>query len=111
MASRKTFTFAIMHMTVAFAVVYLMTGSLALGGAVAMIEPAVNTIAYFFHEKVWERLGFRTASNPDHVAPPAESLLASQASRQVDPIARCLQCQWRARRAPESRAVPAGEPA
>lgn len=55
MATRKTFTFAIVHMVVAFSVVYLMTGSWALGGAVALIEPVVNTVAYFFHEKVWER--------------------------------------------------------
>lgn len=55
MAGRKTFTFAIMHMSVAFGVVYLMTGSLAIGGAVALVEPAVNTVAYFFHEKLWNR--------------------------------------------------------
>lgn len=55
MARKKTVSFAIVHMLVAFSVVYLMTGSLALGGAVALIEPLVNTIAYFFHEKVWER--------------------------------------------------------
>ena len=55
MASRKTLTFALVHMLVAFGVVYLMTGSAALGGAVALIEPACNTLAYFFHEKVWER--------------------------------------------------------
>ncbi len=55
MASRKTITFAIVHMLVAFGVVYLLTGSIALGSAVALVEPAVNTVAYFFHEKVWER--------------------------------------------------------
>jgi uncharacterized membrane protein len=55
MASRKTVTFAIVHMLVAFGVVYLMTGSAAIGGAVALIEPAINTVAYFFHEKIWER--------------------------------------------------------
>lgn len=95
MASRKTVTFAIMHMSVAFAVVYLMTGSLALGGAVAMIEPAVNTIAYFFHEKVWERfgLGGRERSEPA----PAQCPFHDQAQRPADPLARCLQCQWRAR--------------
>ena len=57
MTSRKTVTFAVVHMSVAFAVVYLLTGSLALGGIVALIEPAVNTVAYFFHEKLWERFG------------------------------------------------------
>jgi len=59
MASHKTLSFALVHMTVAFGVVYLITGSLALGGAVALIQPAVNTIAYFFHEKVWERWSSR----------------------------------------------------
>tara|TARA_R110002020_G_scaffold473575_1_gene703045 strand:+ start:1377 stop:1586 length:210 start_codon:yes stop_codon:yes gene_type:complete len=52
----KTTTFAIMHFTVAFAVVYLMTGSLVLGGAVALVEPAINTVAFHFHEKVWKRI-------------------------------------------------------
>lgn len=52
----KTITFAITHMTVAFGVVYAMTGSIALGGAVALIEPLCNTVAYYFHEKVWQRI-------------------------------------------------------
>jgi uncharacterized membrane protein len=41
---------------VAFCVGYLMTGSVLVGGALALVEPAVNTVAYFFHEKVWERV-------------------------------------------------------
>ena len=41
-------------MAVAFTVAYLMTGSLLVGGAIALVEPAINTIAYFFHEKFWE---------------------------------------------------------
>ena len=97
MASRKTVTFAIMHMSVAFAVVYLMTGSLALGGAVAMIEPAVNTIAYFFHEKVWERFGLGGTSSKNAAEPPAHCPFHERAQRPADPLARCLQCQWRAR--------------
>ena len=51
----KTISFGIMHMTVAFTIVYIMTGSFALGGAVALVEPLCNTVAYFFHEKFWER--------------------------------------------------------
>ena len=51
----KTITFAVLHVTVAFTVGYLMTGSVMVGGAIALVEPAVNTVAYFFHEKVWER--------------------------------------------------------
>ncbi len=64
MARKKTVSFAIVHMLVAFGVVYLMTGSLALGGAVALIEPLVNTIAYFFHEKVWERWTAKRSTTP-----------------------------------------------
>lgn len=55
MAKYKTMTFALVHMTVAFTVVYVMTGSVVLGGAVALVEPACNTLAYFMHEIVWER--------------------------------------------------------
>ncbi|MCU0937340.1 MAG: DUF2061 domain-containing protein, partial [Gammaproteobacteria bacterium] len=40
---KKTITFAAVHMTVAFSVAYLMTGSVAVGSAVALVEPAVNT--------------------------------------------------------------------
>ncbi|MGM0593739.1 MAG: DUF2061 domain-containing protein [Pseudomonadota bacterium] len=51
----KTASFAAVHFSVAFSVGYLMTGSIAVGGAIALVEPVVNTVAYFFHEKVWER--------------------------------------------------------
>lgn len=57
----KTFSFAVMHFTIAFGVVYAMTGSLLLGGAVAIIEPALNTLAFHFHEKIWRRLERRHA--------------------------------------------------
>lgn len=51
----KTMSFAVMHFTIAFSVAYLMTGDLIIGGAVALVEPLVNTVAYYFHEKVWGR--------------------------------------------------------
>ena len=60
----KTLTFAAMHMTVAFTVVYIMTGSVAVGGAVAFVEPLCNTVAYFFHEKLWDRLKRRRGRKP-----------------------------------------------
>lgn len=56
-AMTKTVTFAITHFTVAFGVAYGLTGDLVVGGAVALVEPAINTVAYHFHEKVWNRLG------------------------------------------------------
>jgi len=52
----KTVSFAAVHFTVAFAVGYVMTGSVLVGGAIALVEPFVNTIAYHFHEQVWNRI-------------------------------------------------------
>ena len=56
---KKTLSFAAVHFSVAFSVGYIMTGSVAVGGAIALVEPACNTVAYFFHEKFWQRLGHR----------------------------------------------------
>ena len=53
---KKTITFAVMHFTVAFTVAYLLTGSLVVGGAVALVEPAINTVAFYFHEMVWKNV-------------------------------------------------------
>lgn len=50
----KTITFAVMHFSVAFTVAYLLTGSMVVGGLVALVEPAVNTVAFYIHEKAWE---------------------------------------------------------
>lgn len=55
----KTISFAIVHFTVAFSVGYFMTGSVLVGGAIALVEPAINTVAYFFHERAWERIARR----------------------------------------------------
>lgn len=52
----KTFSFAILHFTVAFTVGYLLTGSAMVGGLLAVIEPACNTVVFHFHEKAWKRL-------------------------------------------------------
>ncbi len=51
----KTCSFASMHFLIAFCVTYLLTGDLMVGGLVAVIEPAINTVGYFFHEKFWQR--------------------------------------------------------
>ena len=48
----------------AFTVGDPLTGSVVVGGAMALVEPAVNTIAYYFHEKVWARAAVRQRSMP-----------------------------------------------
>lgn len=59
----KTISFAIVHFSVAFTVGYLLTGSFVVGSALALVEPAVNTVAYHFHEKVWKRLQAQPAAD------------------------------------------------
>jgi uncharacterized membrane protein len=56
MIMKKTMTFAVMHFSVAFTVAYLLTGSVVVGGAVALVEPAINTVAFYFHEMVWKKV-------------------------------------------------------
>ena len=52
----KTLSFAGLHFTVAFLLGWLFTGSVLVGGALALVEPACNTVVFHFHEKVWKRI-------------------------------------------------------
>ena len=54
----KTMTFASLHFTIALTVAYILTGDFLLGSLIAMIEPSVNTVAFYFHEKIWATLPF-----------------------------------------------------
>lgn len=70
----KTITFAITHFTVAFTVAYVLTGDILIGSLIAMVEPSINTVAYFFHEKIWARYQAKTSAQPSvrhqHFPPP-----------------------------------------
>lgn len=59
----KTMTFAVTHFIVAFSVAYLLTGDVLIGSLIAMVEPTINTIAYFFHEKIWARYQRKTTAS------------------------------------------------
>ena len=63
----KTTSFAIVHFSVAFSVGYLITGSITIGGMIALIEPLCNTVAYYFHEKVWEKKFKQQAINRENL--------------------------------------------
>ncbi|NQD91805.1 DUF2061 domain-containing protein [Pseudomonas sp. CrR25] len=65
----KTLTFTLMHFCIAFGVTYALTGSLAASGLVAAIEPLCNSVGFYFHEKVWQRLErapSRSSERPAH---------------------------------------------
>jgi len=52
----KTASFAVLHFGVAFSVGYALTGSALVGGTIALVEPAINTVVFFFHEKAWGKI-------------------------------------------------------
>jgi uncharacterized membrane protein len=51
----KTFTYLAIHLTIGFSVAYVLTGSVAIAGGIALVEPCVNAVAFFFHEKAWKK--------------------------------------------------------
>ncbi|NYT61258.1 DUF2061 domain-containing protein [Alcaligenaceae bacterium] len=44
-----------LHMGVAFVVTYAFTGSLAVGGVAAIVEPICNVTLMPMHDRLWER--------------------------------------------------------
>ena len=48
---KKTLTFAALHFTIAFSVAYVLTGDILIGSLIAMIEPSVNTVAFYFMKR------------------------------------------------------------
>lgn len=54
---RKTISYYLMHMIVASGVAYAVTGSWRTALALSLLEPAVQAVAYFFHDKAWSRVG------------------------------------------------------
>ena len=51
----KTISFLILHLLVGFTVAYLFTGSFAIASGIALVEPLVNAVVFFFHERAWRR--------------------------------------------------------
>ena len=64
----KTLSFAILHFGVAFTIGWLFTGSWLVGGALALVEPACNTVVFHFHEKVWKKIEQRRGQAPNAAA-------------------------------------------
>lgn len=56
------------HMGIAFAVMYGLTGSVAFGGASAMIEPVCNVALLPLHQRVWARVQARARDQRHYYA-------------------------------------------
>ena len=54
-----------MHMIIAIRIAYLLSGSWRVAIAIGLIEPCVQTIAYFFHEQAWHKIEHKTNKNND----------------------------------------------
>lgn len=52
---KKTFSYYLLHITVAVLVAYAVTGDLMISLTLSLLEPTVQAFAFFFHEKFWDR--------------------------------------------------------
>lgn len=52
---KKTASYYVMHITVAAAVAYAVTGDAWMALTLSLLEPTVQAVAFFFHEKAWAR--------------------------------------------------------
>lgn len=78
----KTTSQIVVHMGVAFATMYVVTGSLAFGGLAAILEPICNVIIMPLHEKLWVRIRERIERRKGQAA--RHTMLAS--ARNAAPI-------------------------
>lgn len=52
---KKTLSYYFMHITVAMLVGYFVTGSIWMALTLSLLEPTVQAVAFFFHEKIWDK--------------------------------------------------------
>lgn len=55
----KTGTYCILHITVATAVAYALSGNWKVALGIGLIEPLVQTAVFYMHESAWESQSFR----------------------------------------------------
>jgi uncharacterized membrane protein len=61
---KKTGSYYVMHILVAAAVAYAITGNLAMAFTLSLVEPTVQAFAFFLHEKIGARIGRRKPAQP-----------------------------------------------
>lgn len=58
----KTGSYYVIHIGVAAMVAYAVTGNLWASLTLSLLEPTVQAVAFFFHEKAWDRAARRKAA-------------------------------------------------
>jgi uncharacterized membrane protein len=52
---KKTVSYYFSHITVTVIVAYAVTGDWFISITLSLLEPSVQTVVYFFHERLWSR--------------------------------------------------------
>ncbi len=65
----KTASYYVIHICVAAMVAYAVTGNLLASLTLSLLEPTVQAVAFFFHEKAWDRAGRRAARQSATASP------------------------------------------
>lgn len=63
MLAQKT-SQVLLHMSVAFTITYVFTGSVATGGLAAILEPICNVVLLPLHDRLWSKTRERAALRP-----------------------------------------------
>lgn len=58
----KTISWRITGSSATFGISYLISGNLAVAGTIAVIQLVANTILYFVHERIWNRIKWEQVS-------------------------------------------------
>ncbi len=67
----KTGSYYLIHICVAAMVAYAVTGNLLASLTLSLLEPTVQAVAFFFHEKAWDRAARNGAATPTAESPSA----------------------------------------
>lgn len=76
----KTGSYYLVHICVAAMVAYAVTGNFWASLTLSLLEPTVQAVAFFFHEKAWDRKAARMAARTAAALQP-EAIHAPLAAR------------------------------
>ena len=54
----KTMSYAVLHVSVAVTVAYVLSGSWKVALGIGLLDPCVQIAGFFFHERLWSRIGY-----------------------------------------------------
>lgn len=67
----KTATYAAMHLVVAVSVAYALSGDWRIALGIGLLEPAIQTVFYNVHERLWGAGGQDPLPGPEQAVPAA----------------------------------------